>query len=126
MKPTFDTKELKQFAKDIMKIDGGVKKVLKPIVDSIGEKLLTDVKNRVPKDTGNLKDNVKLTKHRTTNTRASATISVRKDAWYGNQVELGTGKMVAQPFLRPAVDDNESEYTKEMQDKIMKEIEKQW
>jgi len=56
-----------------------------------------------PVDTGNLQESIR---HETTNEGEEHSAQVGTDVEYGLYVELGTKKMAAQPFLRPALYDD--------------------
>lgn len=65
-------------------------------------------RQKVPVDTGRLKKSI--TQRVTVQSAVGeALIGYRKEAFYGRFVELGTSKMAAQPFLRPALDENTDE-----------------
>ncbi len=94
--------------------------------------ILEEAKRLVPRDTGALRDNLITKRHRNpravgaterydigmkggtrrlANTarnrrsgRAGQKVRTAGATWYGRLVELGTAKMRAQPFLRPALD----------------------
>lgn len=78
---------------------GGVRAAAKPV--------LNEAKRLVPKDTGNLKKSIGVTKLRTKKkSLVWFQVSTRKngkyDGWYGRFIEVGTAKMPAHPFMRPA------------------------
>lgn len=65
-------------------------------------------RQRVPVDTGRLKKAI--TQNVTVkSTTGEALVGYRREVFYGRFVELGTSKMAAQPFLRPALDENQEE-----------------
>ena len=65
-------------------------------------------RQKVPVDTGRLKKSI--TQRVTVQSAVGeALIGYRKETFYGRFVELGTSKMAAQPFLRPALDENTDE-----------------
>lgn len=72
---------------------------------------LAEAKRRVPVKTGNLRDNLEITKVKSrTPDKLKKTVFVKvgfnKKAFYGTFVELGTRFIKAKPFLRPAIDQN--------------------
>lgn len=64
-------------------------------------------KLKCPVDTGNLRNSIT---HQTDVANNSEYIGTNVD--YGVHVELGTYKMRARPFLKPAVEQHSDEYTK--------------
>ncbi|MDP9192298.1 MAG: HK97 gp10 family phage protein [Acidobacteriota bacterium] len=79
-------------------------------------------RQRVPVDTGRLK---KAITQRVTvqSSIGEALVGYRKEAFYGGFVELGTSKMAAQPFLRPALDENTDEIEKTFVNALNRTIE---
>ncbi|MBS0344763.1 MAG: HK97 gp10 family phage protein [Proteobacteria bacterium] len=94
---------------------------------------------KAPEDTGNLKKNIiakRLPKSETSLT-SEHIVTVRKgkktakqkaagirDAYYGVFVEFGTAKMTAQPFLRPAFDQNKEKAVDAMKNRLEARIKK--
>ena len=67
-----------------------------------------EAKLNVPVDSGNLKKNIAVKKASRRNTEQGHTkyhVYVRPKAFYGMFVEFGTSKQVAQPYMRPALND---------------------
>lgn len=104
---TFDTaqimKALQELPKNIQKnIMVGATRASANVVSD-------EAKRLVPKKTGKLKKSIGLTKRRDKN-KNIITFSVsprsggKNDGFYGRFVELGTSKMNAKPFLRPAAE----------------------
>jgi len=76
---------------------------------------------------GNLRDSLKVRKPRsnTKRTKRKATATVGMDhklAFYAPYVELGTKKMKARPFLRPAIDRHKKRISQAVSDEIDKKI----
>lgn len=63
-------------------------------------------KQLCPVDTGNLRNSI------THQMRGENTVAVGTNVHYAPFVELGTRKMRAQPYLRPAVENHREEYEK--------------
>lgn len=94
---------------------------------------------KAPEDTGNLKKNIiakRLPKSETSLT-SEHIVTVRKgkktakqkaagirDAYYASFVEFGTAKMAAQPFLRPAFDQNKERAVDAMKNRLEARIKK--
>ena len=75
-----------------------------------------DASRRAPRRTGTLARRIiaKITSKSSQN--ATAFIGPDKEVFYGRFVELGTSKTRAQPFLRPAFDENYKEIRKAARD----------
>lgn len=56
--------------------------------------------------------------------RASAGVGPHQDAWYGRFQEYGTVHHAAQPFLRPAYDEQKRTVSRRMRDDLRAEIRK--
>jgi len=88
------------------------------------EIVLADAKKKVPVDTGELRDSLLLKKSKVKNTKVKGeyTVSKKSGVEHFAPVELGTSKMKARPFLRPAVDENMREVAKRINDEVLKAI----
>ena len=86
--------------------------------------VLDDAKRRVPVDTGKLKASLILKKSKTKNPNIKSEYYVTKEsgAEHFAPVELGTSKMKAQPFLRPAVDENKDQIAQTVNDVLLQAI----
>lgn len=82
--------------------------VVRDSLRSAARVVVAKAKQRVPVDTGLLKRSI--TQNVSVGSgKAEALVGYRKKAFYGGFVELGTSKMRAQPFLRPALDESHTE-----------------
>ena len=67
-----------------------------------------EAKRLVPVKHGRLKKSIGVTKRKTKRGITTFSVSPRKggknDGFYGRFIELGTSKMIARPFLRPALE----------------------
>ena len=89
-------------------LDTGIEKVLK----ETAEKVASDAQGRAPVDTGNLRDNIRVTE-------SSATRAVvEAQAGYSGFVEFGTMHMSAQPFFYDAVQSATNDLRNRMADSI--------
>lgn len=88
------------------------------------EIVLAEAKRRVPVDTGRLRDSLILKKSKIKNAKVRGvyTVSKKRGVEYFAPVELGTSKMKARPFLRPAVDENKREIAKAINNEVLKAI----
>jgi HK97 gp10 family phage protein len=76
-----------------------------------------------PVDEGDLRDSIKAKPRRIQQGRAQFEIGPGGDAWYGKLVELGTEKMPAKPYLRPAFDAKQEEAQQAVADAIRAALE---
>lgn len=139
-------KALKALPPEIAGKNGG------PLRKAIGRAAVVirdDARRRAPVDTGNLRDNIIAVRKRKSpqgtegyfvevrrkrrkyaNTRANRrkgrvgkTYENLGEAYYGMFVELGTAKMPAQPFLRPAFESKKAEAVETFRVELAKGIE---
>ena len=78
-------------------------KALKESFVEVGELITSDAKSNCPVDTGFLRDSIK------SNVKVEnddVLCEVVATAEYASFIELGTSRMVAQPFIRPAIESN--------------------
>ena len=75
------------------------------VLTVLGSFLVTDVKLRVPVDTGNLKGSI-------TMEQENLVVAVGTNVEYAPHVEFGTEKMDAQPYLKPALEENKDQLQK--------------
>ncbi|MBL4730786.1 MAG: HK97 gp10 family phage protein [Sulfurimonas sp.] len=83
------------------------KRILVGAVRAGAKPIATEAKNLVPKDTGNLKKSIGVTKLKVRKKnlvffQVSPRSYGKHDGYYGLFLELGTSKMIAHPFMRPA------------------------
>ena len=81
-------------------------------------------KQKVPVDSGKLRDSLILKKSKIKNAKVHSEyyLSKKSGAEHFVPVELGTSKMKAQPFLRPAIDENMKTVAKTVNDSVLKAI----
>ena len=93
-------------------------KATRTALDRMGDKAVEFAQNIVAVDTGNTK--ASLTHEPESNNveivGTSQSKAPYKDVYYAPFVELGTVKMRAQPFLRPAVEGNQDVYREVIED----------
>lgn len=80
-------------------LEGGIDKALKEM-GLVGER---HAKKYCPVDTGRLRNSI-------THDKSERAAYIGTNVEYGPYVELGTSKMKAQPYLKPAVENHQDEY----------------
>ena len=78
---------------------------------AIGESAVSHARERVPVDTGALRDSIEATVE-------GDTLTVGSDKEYALPVETGTYKMAARPYLKPAMSEHSAEYERIMRDAL--------
>jgi len=98
--------------------------VLDQAARSGAEIVLAEAEKKVPVDTGTLRDSLLIKKSKLKNAHIKSQYYVTKKSGvdYFVPVELGTSKMKAQPFLRPAVDENTRTVATKINAEILKAI----
>lgn len=85
-------------------------------LQGIGEAAEKHAKEKAPVDTGNLRDHIR---HMVVEDDKSVLIGTYdEEVPYALYVEVGTHKMAAQPFLKPAAADHKGEYRKIIEDAL--------
>ncbi len=95
-----------------------------------GAKVVSDeAKRLVPVKLGRLKKSIGITKRKTRRGITTFSVSPRKgaklDGFYGRFIELGTSKMTAKPFLRPALEKSVDEVLRASKEYIAKRLPKE-
>lgn len=105
---------------DSRKINQTINKALKEGAEILKEQ----VEEEAPIDTGNLHDNIEITKIKTS-TKDGKSISVKlgDDAWYGKFPELGAGNIEENPFMSRAYEQKKNEILNAIKLEIGKVIE---
>lgn len=80
-----------------------VEQKIQKVLENIGLTAETYTKLLCPVDTGNLRNSITHQVH-------DKTVYIGTNVEYGKYVEAGTYKMVAQPYLRPAIEGHFKEY----------------
>lgn len=87
---------------------------VKTVVQKNGSEMQTKAQQKAPVDTGNLKRSIGLAMR-----DGGLTAEVEPTAEYAPYVELGTRFMNAQPYLRPAFEEQKEKFKKDM-DKLVR------
>lgn len=77
----------------------------------IGKSVVSHAQERVPVDTGALRDSIETTVE-------GDTLTVGSDKEYAAAVETGTYRMAARPYLKPAMAEYGDEYERTMRDAL--------
>lgn len=72
---------------------------------TVGERIEARAKDRVPAESGKLRDAI----HLESDEDGTYVVAGNGDVFYGHFVELGTVRTAAQPFLVPAVEETRAE-----------------
>lgn len=92
-------------------VKGGLKSAFARALERIGLLAEGYAKDRCPVDTGNLRNSI-------THTSDGKATYIGTNVAYGKYPELGTVKMAAQPYLRPAAADHAGTYRNIVKDEL--------
>lgn len=92
-------------------VKGGLSSAFARALERIGLQAEGYAKDLCPVDTGNLRNSI-------THTSDSKAAYIGTNVEYGKYVELGTVKMAAQPFLKPAAADHAGTYANIVKDEL--------
>lgn len=92
-------------------VKGGLQSAIARALERIGLAAEGYAKDLCPVDTGNLRNSI-------THTSDGKAAYIGTNVEYGKYVELGTVKMAAQPFLRPAAADHVDTYRNIVKDEL--------
>lgn len=109
-----------RIARDLKAMDDAAAQVLMAGAKAGGQIALEDARRNCPEDTGALKQSLGLTQDKSTKVKATVKVDYDKSIRYGTFVELGAKGRPANPFLRNAVDANQTQ----INDAIVSEISK--
>ena len=92
-------------------VKGGLQSAFARALERIGLQAEGYAKDLCPVDTGNLRNSI-------THTSDGKAAYIGTNVEYGKYVELGTVKMAAQPYLRPAAADHGETYRNIVKDEL--------
>lgn len=92
-------------------VKGGLQSAFARALERIGLQAEGYAKDLCPVDTGNLRNSI-------THTSDGKAAYIGTNVTYGKYVELGTVKMAAQPYLRPAAADHAGTYRNIVKDEL--------
>lgn len=104
--------------------DKSQRAVLRSAIRSAARPVVKEAKLLVPVDEGDLKAGIKSSVSVKQGGSVEALIGFEQDDFYGRFVELGTSKMPARPFLRPALENKQDEVVKIFADAIDAQIQR--
>jgi HK97 gp10 family phage protein len=98
--------------------------VKREAIEEAANFLKEEITKRVPVRTGKLKENIITQTVEDNETATEVKLGPSRDGFYGPMVEYGTKKMQAQPFMRPAFDENEERVDEIIAQNIQEGIDK--
>jgi len=120
------TKGFKELFKNLDKLEKAIVNEIEDIIKKAAEKIRDEAKERAPKLTGQLSDSIEVKTLEIKKDKIKIGIGPVGDAvFYWFFVEYGTSKMAAQPYLRPAYDNNKKAVEKEIARELQKLIKKE-
>lgn len=107
----------KELLQKLKKLEDSVRgQVLSDALQAAAKIIQESASQKAPRRTGTLASNIEVGKVNLTASGGEIPVGPNKKAFYGMFVEVGTSKMRAQPYLRPAIDESKgaatSEFTK--------------
>lgn len=120
------TKGFTELFKNLDKLEKAIVDEIEDIIKKAAEKIRDEAKEKVPELTGKLKDPIEIKTLEIKKDEIKIGIGpVGDDVFYWFFVEYGTSKMEAQPYLRPAFDNNKKAVEKEIAKGLQKLIRKE-
>ncbi|MBA7579671.1 hypothetical protein ES695_05175 [Candidatus Atribacteria bacterium 1244-E10-H5-B2] len=110
----------KELAENIRRLGIKIEEAITPGLDKGGEIVRVDASSRAPRRRGKLAADIVKSKVE----KNEIKVGPGKDVWYGKFPELGTSRMSARPYLRPALDENKDEINEAIRKELSKVIEK--
>lgn len=117
----------KKLLKALKKLPFNIQKNVMVGATRASAKVVSDeAKRLVPVKYGRLKKSIGVIKRKSRRGEVTFSVSPRKggknDGFYGRFIELGTSKMIARPFLRPALEKSVDETLKASKEYIAKRL----
>lgn len=107
---------------EIDKLGSVGEKIKKSTLLKAGEKVKDAIISEAPRRTGNLKENIKVSKLKTKDGMDFIEVYPSKDAFYAPFLEFGTTKMKANPFMSRGYESSSSEAEELIIQEIKKEL----
>lgn len=108
-------KELERNLKKITRAAKG--RALRKAAKAGAEPIVQEAKRRVPVDTGKTQQHIRswVARRSSDSVTVSVGVTAKSRAHVARYLELGTSKMAARPFLRPAIDEKQRKAAEETQ-----------
>ena len=110
--------------KDLKAMEEKAVEVLMKGAKAGGQIALEDAKSHCPVDTGALKASLQLTEVSATEKKATVKVDYDKKLKYGTHIELGARGVPANPFMRNAVDNNQTQINNAIVQEITRAVDK--
>lgn len=104
---TVEIKGIKELQSKFSLLDKDIQRILSNAVSQGAAVVERSAKQKVRVDTGRLRNSIREMKKVESPGRSESQVGT--DVEYGPDNEFGTARMAAQPYLRPAVDENQEE-----------------
>ena len=108
-----------ELAENLRRLGIKMEEAIKPGLEKGGEIVRVDGSNRAPRRRGKLAADIVKSKVE----KNEIKVGPGKDVWYGKFPELGTSRMSARPYLRPALDENKDKINEAIRKELSKVIE---
>ena len=108
-----------ELAKNIRRLGIKMEEAIKPGLEKGAEIVRVDASDRAPRRRGKLAADIVKSKVE----KNEIKVGPGKDVWYGKFPELGTSRMSARPYLRPALDENKDKINEAIRKELSKVIE---
>lgn len=98
---------LRELERKLKQLETSVRKrIVSEALRGAAEIVREEASRRAPRRTGTLAKSITLGQVKVEKDGASVDVGPDKTGWYGRFVEMGTVKMAARPYLRPAAEEN--------------------
>ena len=127
IRATLDTSGIEEFLEEIARLGKNIDQAAAKALEIGGDVLLTGMLNRVPRDTGNLANNLKRTEPEQDGNYIFILVGISKDvdaktARYGTAQEYGTSSMAAHSYIRSTIDHDMLDARIAMNEKLLEQI----
>lgn len=123
-KRNVELKGAKEIVQTLKDMEEGATEVLEKASKAGAKIAKNEAKRLCPVRTGRLKNSIDTKKGKSDKLKSSTLVTVGKDVHYASFVELGTASKDSQPFMRPALDNNEKDINDEVARKIADNVQR--